>query len=76
MAFILNFWIFTTSASYGASFNREMSVLFLSIMEIYRRGQWNVLRLENEHYNNCGKFRAFKEIPEEYTLQWQKDGQL
>eukprot|EP00475_Leptophrys_vorax_P036158 TRINITY_DN6058_c0_g1_i2.p1 TRINITY_DN6058_c0_g1~~TRINITY_DN6058_c0_g1_i2.p1 ORF type:complete len:862 (+),score=230.97 TRINITY_DN6058_c0_g1_i2:308-2587(+) len=69
LAFVLNFLMFTNAGIYGASFNREMSVWFLSTLEIYRRGQWNVLRMENEHLNNCGNFRAFQEIPPEFTFK-------
>lgn len=29
---------------------------------IYRRFVWNFFRLENEHLNNCGKFRAVRDI--------------
>ena len=34
------------------------------IMEIanFRRFVWNFFRLENEHLNNCGKFRAVRDI--------------
>lgn len=28
----------------------------------YRRFIWNFFRLENEHLNNCGKFRAVRDI--------------
>jgi len=69
VAFVLNFFMFTNSTIYGASFNREMSVWFLSSLEIFRRGQWNILRMENEHLNNCGQFRAFHEIPHEFTFK-------
>lgn len=31
-------------------------------MIIYRRFVWNFFRLENEHLNNCGKFRAVRDI--------------
>ncbi len=31
--------------------------------EILRRGQWNLLRLENEHLNNVGQYRAVQDIP-------------
>lgn len=30
--------------------------------KIYRRFVWNFFRLENEHLNNCGKFRAVRDI--------------
>lgn len=31
-------------------------------MFMYRRFVWNFFRLENEHLNNCGKFRAVRDI--------------
>ncbi|KAK1308530.1 Phosphate transporter PHO1 [Acorus calamus] len=36
---------------------------FLASIEIIRRGHWNFYRLENEHLNNVGKFRAVKTVP-------------
>ncbi|XP_034118645.1 xenotropic and polytropic retrovirus receptor 1 isoform X2 [Drosophila albomicans] len=33
-----------------------------SILEITRRFIWNYIRLENEHLNNCGHFRATRDI--------------
>ncbi|KAF9379691.1 hypothetical protein CPC16_010645 [Podila verticillata] len=35
----------------------------LAFLEVLRRWQWNFFRLENEHLNNCGQFRAIKDIP-------------
>ncbi|KAJ4956106.1 hypothetical protein NE237_012889 [Protea cynaroides] len=35
----------------------------LASLEIIRRGHWNFYRLENEHLNNVGKFRAIKTVP-------------
>lgn len=35
----------------------------LAMLEILRRVIWNVFRLENEQLNNCGLFRATKDIP-------------
>ncbi|CAF3715503.1 unnamed protein product [Rotaria socialis] len=32
------------------------------IVEIFRRFIWNFFRLENEHLNNCGQFRAVRDI--------------
>ncbi|CDY58396.1 BnaCnng33210D [Brassica napus] len=43
--------------------HREIMVALLAILEIIRRGIWNFFRLENEHLNNVGKFRAFKSVP-------------
>lgn len=34
-----------------------------AFLEILRRGIWNFFRLENEHLNNVGKYRAFKSVP-------------
>ncbi|KAK0574129.1 hypothetical protein LWI29_018609 [Acer saccharum] len=35
----------------------------VSCLEIIRRGIWNFFRVENEHLNNVGKYRAFKSVP-------------
>ena len=32
------------------------------LVEILRRFLWNFFRLENEHLNNCGQFRAIRDI--------------
>lgn len=37
-------------------------IIFASL-EVIRRGHWNFYRLENEHINNVGKFRAVKTVP-------------
>jgi len=37
-------------------------VVVIAAAEILRRGQWNLFRMENEHLNNCGKFRAVQEL--------------
>lgn len=34
-----------------------------SCLEILRRNIWSFFRLENEHVNNVGKYRAFKSVP-------------
>ncbi|KAL7110494.1 hypothetical protein ACP275_05G029200 [Erythranthe tilingii] len=41
----------------------RVTMLFLAALEVVRRGQWNFYRLENEHLNNVGKFRAVKIVP-------------
>lgn len=35
---------------------------FYVILSIVRRFIWNFYRLENEHLNNCGEFRAVRDI--------------
>ena len=34
----------------------------LAVMEVFRRFVWNFFRLENEHLNNVGEFRAVRDI--------------
>ncbi|XP_062167299.1 phosphate transporter PHO1 [Alnus glutinosa] len=36
---------------------------FGASLEVIRRGHWNFYRLENEHLNNVGNYRAVKEVP-------------
>ena len=33
-----------------------------AVCEIWRRSIWNFFRLEHEHLNNCGEFRAVRDI--------------
>lgn len=40
----------------------EAIVTILSPLEVFRRFVWNFFRLENEHLNNCGNFRAVRDI--------------
>ena len=40
----------------------EWLTTVLAIFEVFRRFVWNFFRLENEHINNCGKFRAVRDI--------------
>lgn len=46
--------------------NKIVSADFLTsivaTLEVFRRFVWNFFRLENEHLNNCGKFRAVRDI--------------
>ncbi|CAA0822449.1 Phosphate transporter PHO1 homolog 1 [Striga hermonthica] len=41
----------------------RVTMLFLAALEVVRRGVWNFYRLENEHLNNTGKYRAVKIVP-------------
>ncbi|XP_050203477.1 phosphate transporter PHO1 homolog 3-like isoform X2 [Mercurialis annua] len=52
---VLNFKMF--------SLHRETLITIVASLEIIRRGIWNFFRLENEHLNNVGKYRAFKSVP-------------
>ena len=60
---ILEYYIVTTSPS--ILYDRKIFYMIRSIfclLEIYRRFCWNFFRLENEHLNNCGEFRAVRDI--------------
>lgn len=48
--------------------NGQLLAILLALLEAYRRIQWNFFRLENEHLNNCGQYRAIKDIPLPFTL--------
>ncbi|GAB2217752.1 hypothetical protein Drorol1_Dr00000963 [Drosera rotundifolia] len=44
-------------------FESRLLEFSLASLEVIRRGHWNFYRLENEHLNNVGKFRAVKKVP-------------
>ncbi|KAL7319416.1 Xenotropic and polytropic retrovirus receptor 1 [Mucor circinelloides] len=48
--------------------NGQLLGILVALLEAYRRIQWNFFRLENEHLNNCGQYRAIKEIPLPFPL--------
>lgn len=45
----------------GESYKLIVSTV-LGFLEVFRRFVWNFFRLENEHLNNCGQFRAVRDI--------------
>ncbi|CAA0823386.1 Phosphate transporter PHO1 homolog 3 [Striga hermonthica] len=53
--------------------HRNTMILIVSCLEILRRGIWNFFRLENEHFNNIEKFRAFKSVTLPFYYQ---DGKM
>ncbi|ESP04786.1 hypothetical protein LOTGIDRAFT_184750, partial [Lottia gigantea] len=61
--FILRFaWSLTVSVGEGLLFHNEILTTLLASFEVFRRFVWNFFRLENEHLNNCGQFRAVRDI--------------
>ncbi|CAG9856643.1 unnamed protein product [Phyllotreta striolata] len=61
--FILRFgWAFLISMTEMGFALEHSMVTFLAPLEVFRRFVWNYFRLENEHLNNCGKFRAVRDI--------------
>jgi hypothetical protein len=62
-------WIINMSPNqYGLWLDFRVVAFTLAILEVYRRFQWNLIRMENEHINNCGMFRATKQIPLPYGV--------
>ena len=45
-------------------FLEEWKILALSFLEIVRRSQWCIIRIENEEINNPEMYRAINAIPE------------
>ncbi|XP_010936777.1 phosphate transporter PHO1-3 [Elaeis guineensis] len=56
-------WLQTVLHSNFGSLDYRVTSFFLAALEVIRRGHWNFYRLENEHLNNAGKFRAVKTVP-------------
>ncbi|XP_065856486.1 phosphate transporter PHO1 homolog 9 [Euphorbia lathyris] len=57
-------WMQTVLGFTQAPFlHRTAMSAIVACLEIIRRGIWNFFRLENEHLNNVGKYRAFNSVP-------------
>jgi EXS family/SPX domain len=68
-------WVLSISPeAFGITFNSELFLLLIGGLEVYRRNQWNFFRLENEHLNNCGKFRAYDVVPLAVDDMFEDDG--
>ncbi|XP_024995223.1 phosphate transporter PHO1 homolog 9-like isoform X2 [Cynara cardunculus var. scolymus] len=57
----------------GPFLHRTALTAMVASLEIIRRGVWNFFRLENEHLNNVGKYRAFKSVPLPFSYENHKD---
>lgn len=61
--FVLRFgWTLNLSLTSMGAIPPDLITLVLAPLEIFRRFLWNFYRLENEHLNNCGEFRAVRDI--------------
>uniref|UniRef100_M4E7M8 EXS domain-containing protein n=1 Tax=Brassica campestris TaxID=3711 RepID=M4E7M8_BRACM len=56
-------WLQTVLDFNFSFMHRQTMITVVASLEIIRRGIWNFFRLENEHVNNVGKYRAFKTVP-------------
>lgn len=68
ISMVINFFLRVAWVETVLHFNigmLESRVLDFSLasLEVIRRGHWNFYRLENEHLNNVGKFRAVNAVP-------------
>ncbi|XP_057777195.1 phosphate transporter PHO1 homolog 3-like [Salvia miltiorrhiza] len=66
-------WMQTVMRFTIFSLHRQMMAALVASLEILRRGLWNFFRLENEHLNNVGKFRAFKSVPLPFNYNEDED---
>jgi hypothetical protein len=68
VAIVLNFFLrFTWLCNFyipSELMREEFKIFLFSVLEIYRRTQWSLFRVENENQNNFEKYRTFLEIPE------------
>ncbi|CAI9776918.1 unnamed protein product [Fraxinus pennsylvanica] len=56
-------WVETVMKFKFGMLESRLLEFFLASLEVIRRGHWNFYRLENEHLNNVGEFRAVKAVP-------------
>ena len=55
-------WVADVVLTHFQVVDGEIMTCVLSLGEVLRRFVWNFFRLENEHLNNCGQFRAVRDI--------------
>ncbi|XP_018360931.1 PREDICTED: xenotropic and polytropic retrovirus receptor 1-like [Trachymyrmex cornetzi] len=61
--FILRFiWIASFILIECGYISGDLMTSIVAPLEVFRRFVWNFFRLENEHLNNCGRFRAVRDI--------------
>ncbi|KAJ7525736.1 hypothetical protein O6H91_17G063800 [Diphasiastrum complanatum] len=56
-------WAFSLIHLNKQAINHDVLDFLLASIEVVRRGLWNFYRMENEHLNNVGKFRATRTVP-------------
>ncbi|KAM6547412.1 hypothetical protein CsatB_019088 [Cannabis sativa] len=74
MNVLLRFAWLQTVLNFKVNFlHRQTLIAIVALLEIVRRGIWNFFRLENEHLNNVGKYRAFKSVPLPFNYDEDED---
>jgi len=56
-------WVQTVMHLKMGNSEKRVTWFAMASLEVIRRGHWNFYRLENEHLNNVGKFRAVNTVP-------------
>lgn len=76
--FILRFfWTLTISPfAVELGMQTEMLNLVAATLEIIRRFTWAILRVENEHLNNVGQFRAVDFIPLPFDINMTEEPEV
>ena len=66
---ILRFsWIFYAIFTHDLQHSTIVSFL-VSFTEVFRRGIWSLLRVENEHCANVAQYKASREVPLPYRIE-------
>uniref|UniRef100_A0A1I8NM67 EXS domain-containing protein n=1 Tax=Stomoxys calcitrans TaxID=35570 RepID=A0A1I8NM67_STOCA len=60
--FLRFFWLFAMMVTANCGVNNYLVDTAAGCLEIFRRYLWNYIRLENEHLNNVGQFRAVRDL--------------
>ncbi|VDN07786.1 unnamed protein product [Thelazia callipaeda] len=55
-------WVLNVSLGEAWTLESDLLTCITAPLEVFRRFVWNYFRLENEHVNNCGQFRAVRDI--------------
>ena len=55
-------WVITISPNVVSGLHTDVLLLLLGTLEVLRRSQWNLLRLEYEHVGNCENNVAVKNV--------------
>lgn len=55
-------WVLNVSLGEAWTLESDFLTCITAPLEVFRRFIWNYFRLENEHVNNCGQFRAVRDI--------------
>ncbi|KAG6542916.1 hypothetical protein Mapa_015606 [Marchantia paleacea] len=56
-------WVLSITHFQFGGLDPHLTDFIFAAIEVVRRGHWNFYRLENEHLNNVGNYRATKTVP-------------